>query len=83
MNCDSYDIELNFCGAAARLGVTTQEYGRVYRPPVASDHETNDSGNGEEETKTKEADVRCFTSLLRASVSADSLIIYYPDPVVP
>ena len=83
VNGNSYHVELNARGDGARLGVTTQEYGRVYRPPVASDHETDDSGNGEEETKTKEADVRCFTSLLRASVSADSLIIYYPDPVVP
>ena len=52
VNCDSYDIELNFCGAASRLGVTTQEYGRVYRIPVALDCKTDNPGDSEEDTET-------------------------------
>ena len=58
MNDDSYHVELNIRGAGERLGVTTQVYGRVYGPPVALDRETDNSGNGKEETKTEEADVR-------------------------
>ena len=83
VNRYSYHVELNIRGAGARLGETTQEYGRLYGPPVASDRETDNSGDGEEETETEEADIRCSTSLLRASVSADYLILYYPDTVVP
>ena len=65
-----------------RLGVTNQGYGRVYGPPVASDRETDDSGDGEEETGTEEVDVRCSILSLCASVSADSLLLYYSNPVV-
>ena len=64
------------------MGVITQGYGRVYRPPVVSYCETDDSGDGKEENDNKEADVRCSTSLLHISVLADSLLLYYPDPVV-
>ena len=58
VNGDSYHVELNVRGAGARLGVTTQGYGRVYGPPVASYCETDDADDGKEETKTEEADVR-------------------------
>ena len=50
---------------------------------MASDSETDDSGDGEEETETEEADICCSTSLLHASVAVDSLLLYYPYPVVP
>ena len=49
---------------------------------MASDSETDESGDGEEETETEELDVRCSTSSLRASMSDDSLLLYYPDPIV-
>ena len=58
MNGDYYHVELNDRGAGARLGVTTQGYGRVYGPPVVSDYKTDDSGNGKEQTETKEAEFR-------------------------
>ena len=83
VNGDSYHVELNVRGAGARLGVTTQGYGRVYGPPVALDRETDESGDGEEETETEEADVRCSTLSLGASASANSLLLYYPNPVIP
>ena len=60
-NGDSYHVELNVRGAGERLGVTNQGYSRVYGPPVASDFETDNSGDSEEDTETKEADVRCST----------------------
>ena len=82
MKGDFYHVELNVRGDGAILGVNTQGYGRIYGPPVASDCETDDSGNSEEETETEEAGVCCSTSSLRASVSADSFLLYYPDPVV-
>ena len=83
VNGDYYRVEFNVRGDGAILGVTTQGYGRVYGPPVASDIKTNNSGDGEEETKTKEAEVRCSTLSIRASVLADSLLLYYPNPVIP
>ena len=78
-----YHVGLKVRGAEAILGVTTKGYGRVYGPPVVSDRETKDSGDGKEETDTEEADVCCSTLLLRASVSADSLLLFYLGPVVP
>ena len=82
VNGDSYHVELNARRAEDRLGVITQGYGRAYRPTVASDCETDDSGDGEEDTETEEADVRCSTLLLRVSVLADPFLLYYPDLVV-
>ena len=50
---------------------------------MASDGETNNLGDGEEETNIEEADVCCSTLSLGASMSVNSLLLYYPDPVVP
>ena len=49
---------------------------------MESDRENNDSGNVEEETKTKEVNVRCSILLLHTSVFAGYLLPYYPDTVV-
>ena len=78
-----YHADLNVRGDGARLVVTTQGYGMVYGPHVASDRETDNSGNGNEETNTEEADICYSTSLLQASVLANSLLLYYPNTVVP
>ena len=49
---------------------------------MASYPKTDNSGNGKEDTKTEEADVRCSISLLCTYVLADSLLLYYTNPVV-
>ena len=71
----SYHVEFNVRGARAILGVTTQRNGRVYGPPVALDFDTNNLGNGKEETDNEETYVHCYTSSLRASVLEDSLLL--------
>ena len=64
------------------MGVNNQGYGRVYGTPVELDGKTNDSGDRKEETETKETDVCCSILSLRASVSANYLLLYYSDTIV-
>ena len=78
-----YHVELNARGGWGKVGGDHSGIRQDIRTPVALDRETNDSGNGKEETKTEEADVRCSTLFLRTSVLADSLLLYWHDPVVP